>query len=82
MLPLLTEASIEAMIKWMFSLTDGIPSVYDEHSLFRQFGLAQQNIVVNTECDAERDISNWKGPLRHWHLELLQSMHLSDFNII
>ena len=71
MLPLPTEATVEAMNISMdrrhpFHTCNG------NYSLFRQFGFTQQIIVVNTH-DVERymEISNGKGSLRHrrlWYL--------------
>ena len=64
MLPLPTEATIEAM---NVSTDRRHPfHTYDDHNLFRQFAFTQENTVVDID-DAERDveISNGKGSLRH-----------------
>ena len=64
MLPLRTEATIEAM---NMSTDRRHPChSYNEHNLFRQFGFTQQNIVVDI-VDVERDmeISNGEESLRH-----------------
>ena len=67
MLPLPTEATIEAM---NISTGQRHPfHTYNDRNRFRQFGFTQQNIVVDID-DVERDmkISNGKGSLRHWRL--------------
>ena len=64
MLPLPTEATIEAM---NVSTDRRHPFyTYNDRNRFRQFGFTQQNIVVDID-DVERDmeISNGKGSLRH-----------------
>ena len=67
MLPLLTEATTDAM---NVSMDQCHPfHTYNSHNWFRQFGFTQQNIIVDKD-DMERDmeISNGKGSLRHWCL--------------
>ena len=64
MLPLPTEATIEAM---NVSTDRRHPfHIYNDRNRFRQFEFTQQNTVVDID-DAERDveISNGKGSLRH-----------------
>ena len=64
MLPLPTEATVEAM---NVSTDRCHPfRTYNDRNRFRQSGFTQQNIVVNVD-DVERDmeISNGKGSLRH-----------------
>ena len=85
MLPLLTEATIEAMD----ISTDQCHPIhtYDDHNLFRQCGFTQQNIVVNTDnVKRDMEISNWKGSLKFVLLltivPLLQSMLPSDFDVL
>ena len=67
MLPLPTEATLEAM---NVSTDRCHPfRTCNDHNRFRQFWFAQQNIVLNID-DVEKDteISNGKGSLRHWRL--------------
>ena len=67
MLPLPTEATIEAM---NVSTDRRHPfHTYNDRNRFRQFGFTRQNIVVDMD-DVERDmeISNGKGSLGHWCL--------------
>ena len=67
MLPLPAEATIEAM---NVSTDRHHPfHTYNDRNRFRQFGFAQQNVVVELD-DVGRDleISNGKGSLRHWCL--------------
>ena len=64
MLPLPTEATIEAM---NVSTDRRRPfHTYNDRNRFRQFGFTQQNIVVYLD-DVERDMKNssGKGSLRH-----------------
>ena len=64
MLPLPTEATIEAM---NVSLDPRHPfHTYNDRNRFRQFGFTQRNIVVDKD-DVERNmkISNGKGSLGH-----------------
>ena len=64
MLPLPTEATIEAMND---STDQRHPFyTYNDRNRFRQFGFTQRNIVVDKD-DVERDmeISNGKGSLKH-----------------
>ena len=64
MLPLPTEATIEAM---NVSADRRHPfHAYNDRNRFMQFGFTQQNIVVDLD-DVERDteISNGKRSLRH-----------------
>ena len=64
MLTLPTEATIEAM---NVSTDRRHPfHTYNDRNRFRQFGFAQQNVVVELD-DVGRDleISNGKGSLRH-----------------
>ena len=64
MLPLPTEATIEAMN----ASTDRRHPfhIYNDRNRFRQSGFTQRNIVVDID-DVERnmEISNGKGSLRH-----------------
>ena len=63
MLPLPTEATLEAM---NVSTDRRHPfQTHNDRNRFRQFGFTQQNIVVDID-DVERDmeISNGKGSLR------------------
>ena len=64
MLPLPTEATIEAM-NVSTDLCHPFHT-YNDRSRYRQFGFTQQNIVVDIN-DVERDmgISNGKGSLGH-----------------
>ena len=60
MLPLPTEATIEAM---NVSLDPRHPfHTYNDRNRFRQFGFTQENIIDDVERDME--ISNGKGSLR------------------
>ena len=64
MLPLLTEATIEAM---NVSMDQCHPfHTYNDHNRFRPFEFTQRNFEVDTD-DVERNIkiSNGKGSLRH-----------------
>ena len=64
MLPLPTEATIEAM---NVSTDRRHPfHTYHDHSLFRQLEFTRQNNVVNTDdVEKDMDISNGKGSLKH-----------------
>ena len=78
MLPLLTEATTDAM---NVSMDQCHPfHTYNSHNWFRQFGFTQQNIIVDKD-DMERDmeISNGGG---HWDIDASASMLLSDFDIL
>ena len=80
MLPLPTEATIEAM---NYS-TGGrhLFHTYNGRNWFRQFGFTQQNIKVDME-DMERDMEIWngKGSRRHWCPGYSQCFS-SDFDIL
>ena len=61
MLPLPTEATIEAM---NVSTDRRHPfQTHNDRNRFRQFGFTQENIIDDVERDME--ISNGKGSLRH-----------------
>ena len=76
MLPLRTEATIEAMN--VSTDRRHLFHTYNDRNRFGQFGFTQQNIGVDIDDMA---ISNGKGSLRHCRLRL-QSMFLSDFDIL
>ena len=80
MLPLRTEATIEAM---NISTGQRHPfHTYNDRNWFRQFGFTQRNIIVDIdEMERNMAISNGKRSLRHCRLRL-QSMFLSDFDIL
>ena len=68
MLPLPTEATIEAM---NVSTDRRHPfHTFNDRNLFKQFKFIQQNIIVDVD-DVERDmeISKGKGSLRHFYLQ-------------
>ena len=81
MLPLPTEATVEAM---NVSTNRRHPfHTYNDRNWFRQFGFTQQNIIVDID-DVERDmeISNGEGSLRHWCLGYSQCFSVIRYSDI